>query len=272
MWESIALDPMLTVPLDSRAVQIRNLQRPSRHFIAPVLRPVCQLLVNVLLAVKRLPGLRNVGSPDGLSRVTQPLLVRLCSPETAETLIRHFVIESQLINFVARNCGSSSVAEVDLMPRSPVELGDHHGVNAVVLHDVNVFNLVIDLGEADDVDLSARPPAELDFSMLSVPPIDVDSRRRWINLDLQSSLSLMCVVLAWFMDFRTAERAINSFQIDESMLAAISELTGDPTFRTWTPVKFSNWMGTTGDVARDLLWHFMVNEYAHTRLLQLSAA
>ena len=80
VWESIALDPMLTVPLDSRAVQIRNLQRPSRHFIAPVLRPVCQLLVNVLLAVKRLPGLRNVGSPDGLSRVTQPLRVRLCSP------------------------------------------------------------------------------------------------------------------------------------------------------------------------------------------------
>ena len=109
--------------------------------------------------------------------------------------------------------------------------------------------------------------------MLGVPPLDVEAgRRRWVNLDVQSSMSLMCVVLAWYMDFETAERAINSFQLDESLMAAISDLTGDPVFRTWTPVKFPNWLGTTGDVARDLLWHFMVHEYAHTRLLALSTA
>lgn len=273
LWESIALDPTLPVPDDSRKVQIRNLRRPSRHFVAPVLRPICQLLVNVLLTIKRIPGLRKVGSAEGLSKVTAPLLVRLCSPETAEMLLRHFVIETQLVNFVARNCGADDVAEVDLAPTSPAELGDHDGMNAVVLHDVNIFNLVIDLGESTTADLSARPNAQLDFSMLGVPDLDVEAdRRRWINLDVQSSMSLMCVVLAWYMDFETAERAINSFQVDESLMAAISDLTGDPVFRTWTPVKFPNWLGTTGDVARDLLWHFMVHEYAHTRLLSLSTA
>ncbi|MFN8051808.1 MAG: hypothetical protein U0Q22_10250 [Acidimicrobiales bacterium] len=273
LWESIALDPTLGVPDDSRVVQVRNLRRPSRHFVAPILRPVCQALVTFLLAVKRLPGLRKVGSPDGLSAVTAPLLVRLCSPETAEMLIRHFIVETQLVNFVARNSGSDAVAEVDLLPTSPDELGDHDGMNAVVLHDVNIFNLVIDLGEATDADLSTRPVGELDFSMLTIPPIDVQpGRRRWINLDVQSSMSLMCLVLAWFMDFATAERAINSFQLDESLMAAIASLTGDPTFRTWTPVQFPHWLGTTGDVARDLLWHFMVHEFAHTRLTSMATS
>ena len=272
LWESIALDPTLPVPADSRAVQIRNLRRPSRHFVAPILRPVCQFLVTVLLTVKRFPGLRRLGSPERLSEVTAPLLVRLCSPETAEMLLRHFVVETQLVNFVARNCGADDVAEVDLLPTSPAELGDHDGMNAVVLHDVNIFNLVIDLGESRDADLSTRALDDLDFSMLGVPELDIAAdRRRWFNLDVQSSMSLMCVVLAWYMDFDTAERAINSFQLDESLMAAISDLTGDPTFRTWTPVKFPNWLGTTGDVARDLLWHFMVHEYAHTRLLALAA-
>lgn len=272
LWESLAFDPTMPVPDDSRAVQIRNLRRGSRHFLAPILRPVCQALVTLLLTIKRVPGLRRLGSPDGLSRATAPLLVRLCSPETAEMLLRHFVIETQLVNFVARNCGADDVAEVDLLPTSPDELGDHDGMNAVVLHDVNIFNLVIDLGESSSADLSTRPIDELDFTMLGVPHLAVEpSRRRWINLDIQSSMSLMCLVLAWYMDFATAERAINSFQLDESITGAIGDLTGDPVFRSWTPVRFPNWLGTTGDVARDLLWHFFVHEYAHTRLLEIAA-
>ncbi|GAB3280444.1 hypothetical protein GCM10027589_07390 [Actinocorallia lasiicapitis] len=71
------------------------------------------------------------------------------------------------------------------------------------------------------------------------------------------------------MDYRTAERAVNSFQLDETLLASIANLTGDQVFRTWTPVKFGNWLGKSNDVGRDLLWHFMVNEYAHTRLERL---
>jgi hypothetical protein len=43
-------------------------------------------------------------------------------------------------------------------------------------------------------------------------------------------------------------------------------------FRTWAPVKFTNWVGMTGDVGRDLHWHFVVTEYAHTRLCRLRDA
>ena len=273
LWESIAFDPMLAVPDDSRASQLRNLQRPHRLFVRPFVRVFCLVAIHGLLAVKRLPGLRRWASPSTLSRITPFFMLKLCSVDTLELLLRHFAIETQLVNFVARNCGSDSVAEVSLLPLDAEGLGDDRGMNAVVRHDVNIFNLLIDLGEATDADLSPRPLAELDFSMLGLPTFDLaPDVKRIVQLDAESALAIIVAALALFMDFRTAERAMNSLQADESLLAAIAQLTGDDVFRTWTPMKFPNWLGSpTGDVARDLLWHFHVNEYAHTRLQQLAS-
>ncbi len=273
LWESIALDPTLEIPDDSRAFQLRNLRRPQRLLLQPTVRLVCRVWIKVIFSIKRLPGLRHLASPDTLTRMTPWFVTQACSVETHELLLRHFVVESQLINFVARNCGSESVHEVGLLPTRAVELGDDHGMNAVVRHDVNMFNLVIDLGEAPDLDLTTRPIGDLDFSMLEIPEFDLapEARRRF-NLDAESALSFIVAALATLMDFATAERALNSLQLDESLLVAIAELTGDDTFRTWTPVKFGNWLATPHDVARDLLWHFMVNEYAHTRLRRMAVS
>lgn len=273
LWESLAFDPMLPVPTDSRRFQLANLRRPHRLFTRPILRVACKAFIWTLLAIKRLPVVRSWTSPDTLSRITPYFALKFCSPETLEHLLRHFTIETQLVNFVARNCGSEQVAEVSLMPTEVMGLADDQGMNAVVRHDVNIFNLIIDLGEADDIDLSTRPLAELDFSMLAIPEYDLaPDVKRVVNLDIESALAIIVAALAFFMDFATAERAMNSLQLDESLLAAVAELTGDDAFRAWTPMKFPNWLGSpTGDIARDLLWHFHVNEYAHTRLRQLAA-
>jgi hypothetical protein len=59
---------------------------------------------------------------------------------------------------------------------------------------------------------------------------------------------------------------VNSFQLDESLCASLANLTGDPTFRTWNPAKFGNWLGHSDDIGRDLYWHIACNEYAHERL------
>lgn len=273
VWESIALDPMLAVPPDSRRFQLASLRRPHRLFTKPIVRIFCKALIWLVLGIKRLPVLRSWSSPDTLSRITPYFSLKLCAPETLEQLLRHFTIETQLVNFVARNSGSDQVSEVSLLPLDAEGLADDHGMNAVVRHDVNIFNLIIDLGEATDVDLSTRPLPDIDFSMLGIPEYDLaPGVKRVVQLDLESALSIIVAALAVFMDFATAERAMNSLQLDESLLAAIAEVTGDETFRTWAPMKFPNWLGSpTGDIARDLLWHFHVNEYAHTRLRQLGA-
>lgn len=68
------------------------------------------------------------------------------------------------------------------------------------------------------------------------------------------------------------ERAVNSFQLDESLCAYIANLTGDPVFRSWVPLRFPVWLSLHRDVPRDLYWHATVNEYVHTRLRQMRDA
>lgn len=266
------VDPTLHVPLDSREIQMRDQQRWTRHFIRPVIRIIAMTVIYVTLFLKRLVPFK-LGSEGVLNWLGPRFMRRWASPEALALVLRHFVIESNLINFVVRNAGGDDVHEVSLHPTRADDLADDHGLNAVARHDANIFNLFIDLGESATADIdTTRPRAELDFSMLTIPLFDLEpEKRRWIKLDLETALHITVAALALFMDGATAERAVNSFQLDESLLACIANLTGDGIFRTWTPVKFPNWLGMTNNVGRDLHWHMIVNEYAHERLCRLAA-
>jgi hypothetical protein len=63
---------------------------------------------------------------------------------------------------------------------------------------------------------------------------------------------------------------VNSFRLDEGICAMLAGLTGDPIFKTWTPVPVPAWIGGSRDVPRELFWHAAVCEHAHTRLEQLA--
>jgi hypothetical protein len=277
LWEAMAVDPNLHVSPESMALQIRNLQRYQRRHLSPVVKAICGVLIRNTLRVKRvLP--HSLGSETALNWLAPRFLSHWCSPETVELILRHFAIESNLINFLARNSGADDVQEVDLYPRSAWDVAAHTSadgstLNAVTRHDANVFNLVIDLGESETADVfTQRPLDDLDFSMLEIPELDVEpGKRRIMNLDLESALDVTMATLVIFMDFRTAERAINSFQLDESMFSALANLTGDPTFRVFNPAKFGNWVGVNGDVGGDLYRHIACNEYAHERLRWMGA-
>jgi hypothetical protein len=183
---------------------------------------------------------------------------RFVSADAAELLIRHFVVETNLLAFIARNCGKP-VAEPALRPARLEELGN----SAVIQHDLAVYNLVIDVGQSG----ASLAPRALDFAPLAVPPIDAARDvKRWLELDIETALYLMNVPFCLFTTQSEYERAVNSFQLDESVCAMLAQLTGDATFRTWTPVKFPAWISVRRDVARDLFWHAAVCEYAHTWL------
>ncbi len=99
--------------------------------------------------------------------------------------------------------------------------------------------MIIDLGEsasfvALDAGILGRPSiADLDYSMLTVPPLDTEPQhRRLVSLDLESALCLMNIAFCFFTTEDEYERAINSLQLDESLMAALNGLTGDVIFRT----------------------------------------
>jgi len=277
LWEAMAVDPHLHVPPESMALQIRNLRRWQRLYLAPLIKAVCGVIIRNGIRIKRvLP--HSLGSERALNWLAPRFLAFWCSPETLELVLRHFAVESNLINFVARNSGADDVHEVDLYPRSAWDVGAHTGadgstLNAVCRHDANIFNLVIDVGESETADVfTQRSLDELDFSMLEIPHFDLEpGRRRIMHLDLESALHITVATLLILMDLRTAERAVNSFQLDESLCSSLANLTGDPTFRLWNPAKFGNWLGHSDDIGRDLYWHIACNEYAHERLRWMAA-
>lgn len=276
LFEAISRDPTLLITPESKADQVRDLQRWTRYWLFPVLRFSVVILVRLIVLVKRLLPFQ-FASEKMLNLFGVFFLERVLSPEAERFVLRHFCIESGLINFIARNSGAKEgdVEIVDLLPSSYKDVGEWRGQNAIVRHDRNLFNLFIDLGTAPGVDVAnVRPLADLDFRDITIPNVvSSPERRKIINLDLHSSMYLTVVALALFLDEKTAERAVNSFQFDEGLTTCIANLTGDHVFRTWTPLRFATWLGSpTHDAARDLHWHMLVNEYSHTRLLQLAEA
>ena len=249
-------DPTLPMAHETRVLAARDLGRWSHRALLPWARAVGLPLVWCIRVVKAVLPFQF-----SWHRAIDVLCVwfmrRFVSADAAELLIRHFVVETNLLAFIARHTG---VAEPSLRPANLAGLGNR----AVIEHDLAVYNLVIDVGQRG---APLTPSGSLDFSPIVVPAIDVARDvKRWVELDIETALYLMNIPFCLFTTQHEYERAVNSFQLDESVCAMLASLTGDATFRTWTPVKFPAWVSVRRDVARDLFWHAAVCEYAHTTL------
>ena len=167
-FEALRVDP--ATPFSARAVDLlhRDLQRWTRRYIRPFARVVSRTTVWLIVAFKRVwPW--QFSSHGTLDRLSVWFLGHCVSPEGGELLLRHFVIESLLIRFVARNAGVPDVSEPDLMPTTFEDLYDH----AVIQHDINMYRLIIETGTALRAAGQTRCPRNtaIDFSTLTVPTI-----------------------------------------------------------------------------------------------------
>jgi AraC-like DNA-binding protein len=271
LFDAIERDPVSAIDPAVRTLLARDLGRATRLYVYPVVRVLVKMFIFSVILLKRIIPFR-LQSHAALSAWTNWFSRRFAGPEAQTFMLRHFIIESQLVNFVARNASQGRVPEVDLLPTSIEQLGDFKGQNAVALHDANVMNLFIDLGDTPDIDVERRRELhELDFSMLEIPELTIHTTGQWVNFDLPTVIYVSAALIAVFFDDRTIERAVNSFQLDESLLAAIANMTGLESLRALTPLKFTHWVGTTGDAPRDLHWHMLVHEQAYGQLLRLKA-
>ncbi len=259
----------MSVDPDVREILIKDQRRWTRRYLRPTARLISRFMVACIILVKRvLPfQFRNHAMID---RLCIWFMRRFVSQEAAYLLLRHFTVESNLINFVAQNCGDG-VEEVELQPRSIGALTN----SAVILHDLNMFNLIIDLGQSASFHAlqsgttASSPITELDYSALQNFDYDTEPQfRRWMNLDLETALCFMNIAFCFFLTEDEYERSINSLQLDESLMAVLAGLTGDVVFRTWRPVHPMVSLSIARDVPREVYWHAVIDEYAHGRLLQ----
>jgi uncharacterized protein DUF6999 len=267
-FHALRADP--AAPLSQRAAELlhEDLRRWTRRYIRPLARLISLVAVWMIVALKRLLPFQ-FSSHGMLDRLSVWFLRRCVSREGGDLLLRHFIVETLLIRFVARNCGVEDVAEPDLMPTTFAGLMGH----AVIQHDINMYRLIIDAGEKLRASgkLKCDRRASLDFSMLDVPNITPDDEFvRLINLDLGTALYFMNIPFALFTSEDVYEQAVNSFQLDESLLAHLADITGDTLFRAWGTHQSLSWLEIHRDVPRALYMHAVVHEYAHTHLCRLA--
>lgn len=260
MWEAVYADP--SVPLDRALVRqiIDDQRRLSRRWLYPIVRIVSRVLVAVVSVVKRVLPFRwmPLGTMDALCVW---FLRRFVSPDAVELLIRHFVVETNLVNFIIRNT-PVRMEPVTLRPETLAGLGDH----AVVEHDVNVYDVLIAL---DGVPLT--PPQALDFAQLDVPRLDAErERRRILRFDIQTALCFMNIPFSMALTVEEYRRAVHSIRFDDSFLEILALVCGDDTFRHWKVGALSLWMDSNVDVPQMVYRHALVCEYAHARLVKLA--
>jgi hypothetical protein len=264
IWDLMMVDP--SVPIDRATLRlvIRDQRRASRSYVYPWLRILSRVAVACIVIGKRLLPF-DFRAHATMDRLCLWFLRRFVAPDAVSLLIRHFIVETNLLNFAVRNADVPGLAEVELRPTALSGLGDR----AVIEHDLNVYRVLLGLGASGR--LSRRDGGELDFSMLDVPATDAEPRtRRLVNLDIQSALCLMNVPFSLCLSSAEYRRAVHSMSLDTSLLFVLAELTGDQTFLGWRngvqPVR----VHSDVDVPLTVYEHAVLCEYAHAKLRELA--
>jgi len=258
IFDALRGDP--TFHFDRHALRLleTDQKRWSYRYLRPVARLASRLAVAMITGVKRVLPFQ-VSNHDLLDRLGIWFLSHFVSEEGGELLLRHFVIETNVLAFIAANSG---LDQPTLRPGDLDDLDD----NAVIVHDLNLYQVLSDL------DGRALPrPEWLDYSMLEVGPIEVSRTRRLTRLDLETGMCMMNIAFCLLTTSDEYRRAVHSLQLDESLLAILAEMTDDPVFLGWKPAGYIPIVRTNRDVPRDLFAHAVIHEYIHGRLLRQAA-
>jgi hypothetical protein len=266
LWEVMAVDPSIPIDQATLRLVIRDQRRRSRALGYPWMRILSRAAVTVIVAARRVVPIR-FAAHAAMDRMCLWFLRRFVSVDAVSLLIRHFIVETNLLNFCVRNAGVPGVAEASLRPTTLAGLGDR----AVIEHDLNVYRVLFALGNA--ALLRPRDPAELDFGMLGVPPVDPEPRtRRLARLDIQTALCLMNIPFALCLTSAQYRRAVHSLRLDTSLLSVLAAVTGDSAFLGWQPGSLPVRVDSNADVPAMVYEHAVRCEYAHARLCQLRDA
>ncbi|GIG66181.1 DUF6999 family protein [Phytomonospora endophytica] len=261
LWDAVERDPAM--PLDAEVIgKVADDQRRwTRTWLYPLARPFSRVTVVLILLAKRCLPVR-VRAHGTMDRLCLWFLRHFVSPLAVELLIRHFVIETNLLNFIVRNAGATGARPVSLRPTTLAGLGNR----AVIEHDINVYDVLGALGPGP------MSPAMLDFAGLDMPPLDTEPhRRRAVNLDVQTALCLMNVPFALCLTPEEYRRAVHSMRFDDSILAILADLTGDATFLRWRSGDLAVRVDSNTDVPAAVYRHAVICEYAHAQLVRLAA-
>jgi len=258
LWDAMSVDPAIPIDLATLRRIIRDQRRASRTFLYPWVRLLSRAAVVAIVVGKRVVPTR-FSAHATMDRMCLWFLRRFVAPDSVGLLIRHFIVETNLLNFCLRNAGLPG--DVELRPTTLAGLGNR----AVIEHDLNVYRALLALGRVGQL----TRPAHVDFGMLSVPDVDPEPHiRRLARLDIQTALCLMNIPFAFCLTPDEYRRAVHSLRLDGSLLTVLAEITGDKAFLGWRPPAAG--VNSNVDVPAAVYEHALLCEFAHARLCRLA--
>jgi hypothetical protein len=262
----MAVDPSIPIDETTLCLVIRDQRCSSRTLLYPWVRLLSRVAITVIVGGKRVFPVR-FSAHAAMDRMCLWFLRRFVSPGAVSLLIRHFIVETNLLNFCVRNATVPDAAEISLRPTTLAGLGNR----AVIEHDLNVYRVLFALGSAGTI--GRRDRSDLDFGMLDIPGVDPEPQtRRVLKLDIQTALCVMNIAFAFCLTPAEYRRAVHSMRLDTSLLSVLAAVTGDSTFLGWQAGSPPVRIDSNVDVPRMVYEHAVLCEYAHARLCRLRDA
>lgn len=265
LFEAMVVDDTLPIDPQAKEYWLRDLHNPLRLAILPLLRLLCTATLHITYFLKR-----SIPIQFRAHRFLQWLICffmkHFVRSEANILIIRHFGVESNLLNFMIRNSSNKDVPLVELYPSMIRDLMEQTFVD----HDQAVFMTFRDLGSCRREPWPI-PAEQLDWSGWRDFTVRYDTfHRKWTQfLDFETAHELFKTVFCLLLTAREYEAAINSFQFDGSIASRIARIVGEPDLAEMANNRFPMVLVGTTNLSGRFVLHGIFTEHLHAHLEEL---
>ncbi|MBF2025201.1 MAG: hypothetical protein IGS48_00330 [Oscillatoriales cyanobacterium C42_A2020_001] len=267
-WDALYLDEAIPVDPVAKAYMICDLQNWTRTFLLLPIRAIANLLLGIILVVKRaLPF--QFSHYKLMHRMAVWFLNHFVTPEACYLIVRHICLGSNIVNFLIDNGPDSDIEKSKLYPSTIEDLGE----NAFLEHDLILYNFVLDYSEARKKNpgwMEEIYDRKLNYDSIKPICVHIDvNHRKWLQvLDLESAIELFKIIYSFWLTRDEFERAVLSLEFDENFGCYVSAITGDYDWNHVITNRHPLAPESPFEAGRNLLLHGIITEYLH-RYLEL---
>jgi hypothetical protein len=262
-WDALYLDQMIPIDPYAKSLMIKDLQNWTRRYLLIPIKMIANLLLAIILIIKRLIPFqfRNY---QVMHQLAAWFLNTFVTPESCYLIVRHFSLESNIINFLIDNGPNTDIERANVYPRSILDLAS----NSFIEHDLAFYNFVLDYAKSKEMNkswLTSIKSKGINYESIKKSiNVEIDFSNQLLRfLDLESTLELFKIIYSFFLTPLEFERAVISLSMDENIANYINTFTENLTWNYLISNRHPLAPRSSFDAAHHLLMHGILFEYLH---------
>jgi hypothetical protein len=265
-WDALYLDQMIPIDPYAKSLMIKDLQNWTRRYLLIPIKMIANLLLAIILIIKRLIPFQ-FRSYQVMHRLAAWFLNTFVTPEACYLIVRHFSLESNIINFLIDNGPNTDIEKANVYPRSVLDLAN----NSFLEHDLTFYNFVLDYAKSKKTNkswLTSIKSKGINYkSIQNAINVEIDFSNQLLHfLDLESTLELFKIIYSFFLTPIEFERAVISLSMDENIANYINIFTENLTWNYLISNRHPLAPRSSFHAAHQLLMHGILFEYLHYNL------